>query len=221
MSGIKMRATVPSGPRKLASPSECGYPEVTGPVVFREYFNDEKATADALTNDGWFKTGECLLNLAYFLDLIPEQRAAELSPIRHDVPRSQALEHVVRVAAPARMAELSLIPHALALWAGVAFSLQSMACDCEPRGAAAAMDVFYCMSLVAVASSKEEWLADHLSKWTGFCRTEVRFHEVGGGALYDDLVGLCGRVAEDAERVLKARCLSFVASYWWGMPPYG
>lgn len=123
---------------------------------------------------------ECLLNLAYFLDLISEQKTLELSPLLHDHDRSQALDHVVRVAAPARMKELSLTSDALANWTGVAFSLQSMAREYEPRGMVEAMDVFYCVPLKAVASSKEEWLRNQLSKWEGFCRTEVRFHDVGG-----------------------------------------
>ena len=58
MPGIKMRVTVSSKPRRLAMPNECGDLEVSGPVVLREYFNDEKATADAFTSDGWFKTGD-------------------------------------------------------------------------------------------------------------------------------------------------------------------
>ena len=123
---------------------------------------------------------ECLLNLAYFLDLMTEQRALELSPLLHDVDRSQALDHVIRVAAPARMAELSLTPDALAKWTGVAFSLQSIARDYEPGGMVEAMDVFYCVPLAAVSASKEEWLEGHLSRWKGFCRSEVRFHEVEG-----------------------------------------
>lgn len=148
---------------------------------------------------------ECLLNLAYFLDLMTEQRARELSPRLRDVDRSQALEHVVRVAAPARMAELSLTPDALAQWAGVAFSLQSMAREYEPQGTVGAMDVFYCVPLAAVASSKEEWLADHLSKLKGFCRTEVRFHEVGGA--HYTMIGPehVGGFQKKLKLVLKAR----------------
>lgn len=57
---------------------------------------------------------------------------------------------------------------------------ESIARDYEPGGMVEAMDVFYCVPLAAVSSSKEEWLEEHLSKWKGFCRTEVRFCEVGG-----------------------------------------
>ncbi|KAL9592653.1 MAG: hypothetical protein Q9179_006499 [Wetmoreana sp. 5 TL-2023] len=32
--------------------------EVRGPIVFERYFNDDKATRDAFTDDGWFRTGD-------------------------------------------------------------------------------------------------------------------------------------------------------------------
>lgn len=71
MAGIKMRVTLSSEPRTLAKPGECGILEVTRPVVFRECFNDEKFTADAFTDDGWFKTGDkALLDFAGNLNLV-------------------------------------------------------------------------------------------------------------------------------------------------------
>ena len=123
---------------------------------------------------------ECLLNLAYFLDLITEQRAQELSPILHDADRLQVLDRVFEEATSARLAELSLTPDALSKWAGVAYSLQSMARNYEPQGSVETMDVFYCHPLAMVASTKEEWLAGPLSMWGNFVRTEPKFHEVGG-----------------------------------------
>ncbi|KAL9619123.1 MAG: hypothetical protein Q9160_006212 [Pyrenula sp. 1 TL-2023] len=40
------------------SQSVDGVLEVRGPIVFEKYFNDEKATKEAFTPDGWFKTGD-------------------------------------------------------------------------------------------------------------------------------------------------------------------
>ncbi|KAL8743968.1 MAG: hypothetical protein Q9190_003737 [Brigantiaea leucoxantha] len=38
--------------------SEVGALEIRGPIVFEKYFNDEEATRNAFTLDGWFKTGD-------------------------------------------------------------------------------------------------------------------------------------------------------------------
>lgn len=123
---------------------------------------------------------ECLINLAYFLDLMTEPHAHSLSPILHNLDRSHALAHVMGEASPARISELSLTPEALSKWAGLAYSLQSMAKEYEPSGMVERVDVFYCIPLRAVAKTKEEWLANHLSKWDGFVKSKPRFHEVGG-----------------------------------------
>ncbi|RAL07812.1 thioesterase domain-containing protein [Aspergillus homomorphus CBS 101889] len=95
---------------------------------------------------------QCLLHLAYFLDLISEVRATELALSRP----------------------------ALLKWACLAFGLQSMAVEYEPSGSVGAIDCFYCVPLVGVASSKREWYDEHLVKWRDFARSEPRFHDVGG-----------------------------------------
>lgn len=123
---------------------------------------------------------ECLVNLAYFLDLVTEDHAHALSPQIRTLGRPQAVAHVLEIAAPARVADLSLTAQALENWAGLAHGLQGMARDYEPSGSVAAVDVFYCQPLSIVAATKEEWLQDHLSKWADFCRTRPRFHAVEG-----------------------------------------
>lgn len=35
-----------------------GVLEIRGPIVFEKYFNDDQATREAFTQDGWFKTGD-------------------------------------------------------------------------------------------------------------------------------------------------------------------
>ncbi|MCJ1236909.1 hypothetical protein MMC14_004892 [Varicellaria rhodocarpa] len=126
---------------------------------------------------GWT---ECLLNLAYFLDLITEQRAYEAGPGLQGSSREEALAYVVDMAAPARMAELALTSEALIKWVDVAFALQSMARDYEPTDSVGSIDVFYAIPLRTAARSKKEWLDEHLSKWADFCRSTPVLHEVGG-----------------------------------------
>jgi len=58
MPGVEMRITAFSDHPTPLGVNEVGDLEVTGPVVFKKYFNNETATADAFTEDGWFKTGD-------------------------------------------------------------------------------------------------------------------------------------------------------------------
>ena len=41
-----------------AETGKTGHLQVSGPIVFREYYNNPKATQDSFTHDGWFKTGD-------------------------------------------------------------------------------------------------------------------------------------------------------------------
>lgn len=56
MPGIEMR--VAASDNAAFSAGEIGELQVTGPVVFNKYFNNEQATAEAFTADGWFRTGD-------------------------------------------------------------------------------------------------------------------------------------------------------------------
>jgi acyl-CoA synthetase (AMP-forming)/AMP-acid ligase II/thioesterase domain-containing protein/aryl carrier-like protein len=123
---------------------------------------------------------ECLLNLSYFLGLMTEERARELAVELGGCPRDLALSTIMKNASLPRLAELALSESALDRWASVAFALQSMAVDYEPSGSVAGFDCFYCIPLAVVATSKQQWLDDHLSKWKDFSRSKVRFHSVGG-----------------------------------------
>ncbi|TVY44622.1 Nonribosomal peptide synthetase [Lachnellula subtilissima] len=123
---------------------------------------------------------ECLLNLAYFMDLISDSYAQAISPELHQMgEREQVLNYVLEVADSTRMGELGLNREKLGKWADLAMNLQSMAKEYEPSGRVENMDVFYATPLIALAKSKTEWLSEDLSKWTDFSAT-TRFHEVDG-----------------------------------------
>ena len=123
---------------------------------------------------------ECLLHLAFFLDIISEQYSHDVSVELHQCSKQDAIAHITGVASSTRMAELSLSSDKLANWADLAFALQNMARDYDPSGEVKAMDVFYCEPLKIVAQNKAEWRVNHLNKWNEFCKTEPRFHEVDG-----------------------------------------
>ncbi|KAF2651750.1 acetyl-CoA synthetase-like protein [Lophiostoma macrostomum CBS 122681] len=123
----------------------------------------------------------CLLHLSWFLDLVTE---AYVDNIDKDsfraVTQEGALERVVSTANTGRLQELGLGQKELSRWTDVAFGLQSMAVNYEPSGQIGVIDVFHAKPLQVAASSRQEWLEEHLSKWTDFCKTRPRFHEVGG-----------------------------------------
>ncbi|MCJ1350649.1 MAG: hypothetical protein MMC33_000630 [Icmadophila ericetorum] len=124
---------------------------------------------------------ECLLNLSYFLELIDDQYALAVSPELHLIEsRAEVLARVVAASDQTRMYELGLDGAKLAKWADVALSLQSMAREYDPSGSVESIDVFFAIPLISVASSKEEWMRDHLSKWKEFSASAPRFHEVDG-----------------------------------------
>ena len=54
--GLQMRITRDDA--SLAKKNEIGNLEVSGPVLFKAYYNNSAATADAFTADGWFITGD-------------------------------------------------------------------------------------------------------------------------------------------------------------------
>ncbi|PCG90968.1 Thioesterase [Penicillium occitanis (nom. inval.)] len=62
MPGIEMRvssrAHYNNDEDTIAATGVVGELEIRGEVVFERYFNNEQATRDALTSDGWFKTGD-------------------------------------------------------------------------------------------------------------------------------------------------------------------
>lgn len=58
--GVQVRLTVSETGRVITSSGEdeAGLIEIKGPNLFSEYFRQPRATAEAFTADGWFKTGD-------------------------------------------------------------------------------------------------------------------------------------------------------------------
>ena len=123
--------------------------------------------------------GECVLHLAYFLDLITEARSRELAPIMAPMSREEKLATIMDEAIPGRMEELSLTPVKFMRWADVAYGLQSMAQHYEPTGSVPQMDIFYCTPLAIVASSRADWMERYMRHWVDFTQS-AKFHEVDG-----------------------------------------
>ncbi|KAI0023865.1 acetyl-CoA synthetase-like protein [Xylariomycetidae sp. FL0641] len=127
----------------------------------------------------------CLLHLAQFLGLVTEEHADqeaadERSPYRL-ASRQRALQMVLELAGESRMRDLGLGPEQLERWANVAYALPNMAVEYEPSGVVESLDVFHAEPLKIIGVSREEWVNQRLGQWRDFCRTEPRFHLVGGG----------------------------------------
>jgi len=122
---------------------------------------------------------DCLLHLSSFLDLIDTPIEA-LAPQFSKYSNEEALAEIAKLVDQARMVELSLTIEALGNWADLSYDLQSMARSYEPSGSVSVMDVFVAEPLAIVAASKEEWKRTRLSKWSDFCESEPRFHDVDG-----------------------------------------
>ncbi|KAI9840147.1 MAG: putative NRPS-like protein biosynthetic cluster [Thelocarpon superellum] len=123
---------------------------------------------------------EVVLNLSYFLDLISEEYAHEVSAEMHRRTPEEVLDHLMRLAPPARLEELSLTKQKLSTWASLAENLQAAARNYDPSGSVACIDVFFAIPLKAVAKNKQDWVQNYLSKWKDFSRSAPRYHEVNG-----------------------------------------
>ncbi|KAI0423405.1 acyl-protein synthetase [Xylaria sp. FL1042] len=123
----------------------------------------------------------CLLHLAYFLGLTSEENAEQIEESDFQkLDREKALVYIFEIADQSRMGELGLDKPGLIRWTDVAYDLPRMATDYDPKGDVAVLDIFHAIPLKAAAPNREEWVKVHLNEWRRFCRSEPRFHKVGG-----------------------------------------
>lgn len=123
---------------------------------------------------------ECLLHLAYFLDLMTQERSRELAAELTGKSQEYILSSVIENSNPKRYAQLALSRPELIRWADVAYELHRMAGDYDPTGTVPGMDVFFSVPLTIAAASMDEWRNVHLSKWDDFTRSATQFHNVEG-----------------------------------------
>ncbi|KAK8024450.1 hypothetical protein PG993_012516 [Apiospora rasikravindrae] len=128
----------------------------------------------------------CLLHLAQFLGLVTESYADEqvLAPQQSTYSHAssdEALDTILRAAGSSRLQELGLGPRDLIRWANVAYALPVIALEYEPSGCVDTLDVFHAEPLKVMGVTREQWVNGRLARWGDYCRTEPRFHGVGGG----------------------------------------
>jgi acyl-CoA synthetase (AMP-forming)/AMP-acid ligase II/thioesterase domain-containing protein len=145
-------------------------------ITFLGSFNLPPHIKDRMRQLDW---SNCLLHLSYFLGLIGHDIDA-LADQLSNYSKEEALAEIAKLVDQDRMVELSLKLEALGNWADLSYGLQNMARDYEPSGRVPVMDIFVAEPLAIVAANKEEWKRLRLSKWSDFCESEPRFHDVDG-----------------------------------------
>lgn len=122
---------------------------------------------------------DCLLNLAYFVEVITQDTFRSLLNELAGLPKVDAISRLMHAANSSRLSELALDEKKLENWANVTFSLQDIARKYQPQGSVEHMDVFYCDPLEMVGPTKEEWL-QRLGQWQDFSRRKIEYYELPG-----------------------------------------
>lgn len=148
-------------------------------VGFLGSFNLPPHIKERMKQLDWTEAG---INLSYFLDLLTENYAHEISPMLHAMgDRDKVVDYIIDVCAPQeRIDELSMTKEKLKTWVSLAHSMQEAALEYEPSGSIAKMDVFHAIPLKLVAKDRDDWVNNKLSKWADFTRSPPKFHKVEG-----------------------------------------
>jgi acyl-CoA synthetase (AMP-forming)/AMP-acid ligase II/thioesterase domain-containing protein len=118
----------------------------------------------------------CAISLAFFLSLIEKEQMLEL----HDRFRASdpdLCEHLVRIAAPERLAELNLDLPKFKDWAALAYSLSTVGKSYVPSGTVESVTVLYSRPRWG---TMQDWLNNQLRRWDDFTRASNRYVEVAG-----------------------------------------
>ncbi|KKZ68482.1 hypothetical protein EMCG_05943 [[Emmonsia] crescens] len=146
-------------------------------IRFLGSFNLPPHIKDRMSQLDWVEAG---INLSYFLELISEAYAHEISPELHKLSNDDALDHIMSCAPPSRLMELSLTRKKLKTWITLAHKMQEAALEYEPSGSVSSIDVFHAIPLKLVAANRTDWIQNKLNKWADFSRELPRMHHVDG-----------------------------------------
>ena len=109
--GMEIRVALQlDSPDALDSTTKAGDLEVRGLMVFDGYYNNTKATAEAFTADGWFKTGDQgTIDSDGNLNLVGRKKEAmNINGVKHS---PQDIETLVEQALPTQVTRVSCFPY--------------------------------------------------------------------------------------------------------------
>lgn len=119
---------------------------------------------------------ESAVLLAFFLSLIDRQQVDDLPSALRKMQRSQACAHLVTLASPERLAELSLDLAKFTHWADLTHNMAVIGRTYVPSGTVESVVAFHANPL---RGTKQQWLSD-IQRWDEFTRRPTRYIEVPG-----------------------------------------
>ncbi|KAG1769937.1 atromentin synthetase [Suillus placidus] len=143
-------------------------------VKFVATINIPPHIAGRMHEIGWT---EGMLNLSYFLGLVPKHDAKDLVPVLRPLTKKEQLEVVWKLSPPERLVEFQLTAEKLGRWVDIAESLIGCGKDYSPSGSVSAIDVFCAIPLYG---TKVDWINNQLKPWSNFSRGEPSFIDVPG-----------------------------------------
>ena len=121
-----------------------------------------------------------VLTLAKFLEILSDEYADSILADLSQLSQDEALDYILSHADPVQLAKTAIDKEKLGIWASLALNNHVIAHDYEPSGMVPRMDVFYATPDKFYAKSREEWMENHLCKWSGYVESTPIFHEVDG-----------------------------------------
>ena len=118
--------------------------------------------------------------VAYFLDLIPEERVEAIADSLRGSPHEGIVKFLLYEANSSQRNALNLDQCQLLSIANVTNAFSEAAKCYEPYGRVSKVDVFYSTPLRSVSKGREEWLDKHLQIWSNFSECEIGLHECEG-----------------------------------------
>ena len=128
--------------------------------------------------EGFFGPLNILIHLSYLIELTTREHALSMSDTLQRGTYDEALDYVLGIATPERLAELELDRPKLTRWVEVMCSLYGMLEGYDPIDKLERLDVFIADQSGLIA--QDRWLNEHMYHWRDHSRTEVGFHMCDG-----------------------------------------
>ena len=121
------------------------------------------------------ESNDIVLNVAYFLGMIPEDEV-----IPTDRSRQDLMDHIFAQTPQVRLLDLDMDREKLSAVSDMTSAFGDVAKKYEPEGTVRVADVFWATPLMSVTGTRGEWMDKHLRHWDKFIRNQIAWHECEG-----------------------------------------